>query len=429
MTKSFTALAVLRLEEDGKLRTDDPLVRHLPEFRTPEPRWSRRITIAHLLSHSSGLPPLPSIYYTSARSLARSPPYDPRVARRVGVAPDHAPIDSYEGLVDYLAHERYRPLGPPGRVFSYSNEGFGLVGAAIERASGRTYEAYLDEAIFRPAGMRHTTFDTGIMFRQPEVTTLYSPNWIRPGGPLVASQDWWEDTCLRAAGAIRTNVDDLLRYLDIYLADGRVGGERLVGPKSVRSMLRPRVEISPGLFYGLGIAVRPDYRGRLLAFHDGGLKGVSSQFAVVPDARVGGCVLGNVDLAPVTLALAAGINDLLGLPRATPFIEPPPPGARPRVLGEYGGWYCSGEGIWIRVTPRRRYLRLDFRGIELTEQGLRAWPHGPDAFVVRRGGQRGWLPFLRNDAGRLVAVHHGWRVVRRRAPRELPLARRGRLTW
>ncbi|MGI0156212.1 MAG: serine hydrolase domain-containing protein, partial [Thermoplasmata archaeon] len=139
VTKSFTALAILRLEEAGKLTTDDPVVRHLPEFGTPEPRWTRRIRLHHFLTHSSGLPPLPSIYYSSIRSSARDPPYDPRVARRVGVDPDHRPIDTYEQLMEHLRTTRYRLLGPPGRYFSYSNEAFGLLGAVIERLTGRTY--------------------------------------------------------------------------------------------------------------------------------------------------------------------------------------------------------------------------------------------------------------------------------------------------
>jgi CubicO group peptidase (beta-lactamase class C family) len=429
MTKSFTALAILRLEEEGALRVTDPVSRHLPEFRTSDPRGTRRIALHHFLTHSSGLPPLPSIYYTSGRSIARDPPYDPKVARRAGVDPDHAPIDTYEEVMEYLAHERYRLLGLPGQYFSYSNEGFGLLAAVIERASGRTYESFLEEEVFRPAGMRSTTFDPGIMFRFPEVTTLYSPNWKRGKGPLVASQEWWEDTCLRAAGAIRSNVEDLLGYLELYLREGRVGRERIISPKSLRKMLRPHIEVRPGLYYGYGIAVRPDFHGTLLAFHDGGLKGVSSQFAVAPNAGVAGTVLANADLVPSYLALQYALDRLLGLDPKTPFIDTPPPGPKPRSLTEYGGWYCSGEGIWAKVRPRRDYLTLDFRGIELTERGLKLHPHGGDGFVLRRGGETGWLRFLRDSRGRVDAVHLGWRVVRKRDPRVLPRARLGRLEW
>jgi CubicO group peptidase (beta-lactamase class C family) len=429
MTKSFTALAILRLQEDRALRVSDPVVRHLPEFRTPDPRWTRRITLGHFLSHSSGLPPLPSIYYSSGRSLARDPPYDPRDARRVGIDPDHPPIDTYEGMLEYLATERYRLLGPPGAQFSYSNEAFGLLGAVIERASGRTYEGFVEEAILRPAGMHRSTFDTGVMFRFPEVTRLYSPDWIHPHRPLRESEEWWEDTCLRAAGALRTNVTDLLRYIELYLREGRVDRERVVAPSSLKEMLRPRVVIQSGLYYGYGIAIRPDYAGRLLAFHDGGLKGVASGFAVLPRDGIGGTALANADTAPAPLALRVAINRVLGLPTNLPFMPTPPRAPATHPLTEYDGWYCSGEGIWCRISARRTHLRADFRGIEVTSRGLKLVAAGPDAFVVRQHGQTDLIRFERDERGRISSVFGGWRLVRRRRPEELPRARKGRMVW
>jgi CubicO group peptidase (beta-lactamase class C family) len=432
MTKSFTALAILQLQERGLLRVTDPVVRHLPEFRTPEPRRTRAIQLHHFLTHSSGLPPLPSIYYTSARSNARDPAYDPKVARRVGIDPDHSPIDTYEGILEYLATTPYRLLGPPGAQFSYSNEAFGLLGAVIERASGRPYERFVEDEILRPAGMHSSTFDTGIMFRLPEVTTLYSPNWTHPKQGWSASQEWWEDTCLRAAGALRTNIEDLFRYLEIYLRNGRVGRERIVSPDSLAAMLRPAVEIQPGLSYGYGIAVRPDYHGHLLAFHSGGLKGVSSMFAVVPELGLGGAVLANADSVPSERLLEGAMNQRLGLPLGTPFIPVPPrspPLPSQRSLREYAGWYCSGEGIWTKVTSRRGHLRLDYRGIEVTTRGLKLVPLGADRFRVRVGGSTGHVEFVRNPAGRVWALKTGWRLVRRRDLRELPRARRGRMVW
>ena len=429
VTKSFTALAVLQLEEAGRLRVDAPVVRYLPEFRTPEPRMTRRITLHHFLSHTSGLPPLPSIYYTSARSLARDPPFDPRSARRVGIDPRHAPIDTYPGILGYLAEERYRLLGPPGRYFSYSNEAFGLLGAVIERVTDRTYESYVEENLLRPAGMRHTTFDTGILFRFPEVTTLYSPKWTGRRHPLVPSQDWWEDTCLRACGALRSNVEDMLRYVEIFRTEGKVGRERIVGAESVRRMLTPHAQIAPGLAYGYGVAIVPDYHGTPLVFHEGGLKGVSSMFAVLPEKGVTGVALSNADQAPSNTVLQAGINALLRLPLKTPLMTYPPQPGKPKDPRPYAGWYCSGEGIWAQVTPRRGFLPVDFRGIELIDRGLRYRANGPDEFVMRHRGDVSSIRFERDERGRLWGARIGWRVVRRRSPRERRRAASGRMVW
>ncbi len=429
VTKSFTAMAILRLAEDGRLSVRDPIVRHLPEFATPERRASRRITIHHFLTHTSGLPPLPSIYYTTIRSTRDDPPYDPAVARKVGIDPEHVPIDTYEQILDYLRTTRYRLLGAPGRFFSYSNEGFGLLGAVIERVTGRTYESYVEEAVLRPAGMRSTSFDPGILFRQPEVTILYSPRRAGRRHGLVPSETWWGETCLRAAGGLRSNVDDLSRYLEIYLHAGKVDGERVLRPSSVAQMMRPYAGLEGGVSYGYGVEVRPDYHGTPLVFHSGGLPGVSSLFAVAPKRGVAAVILTNVEGGSVAVPLLAALNGRLGLPLRSSLFEPPEETTPPKSLAEYDGWFCSGEGIWVRSTDRGDHLRFDFRGIELTFRGLRFRPAGRDRFVTRIGGQTGQVRFERDARGRVWALFLGHRLLRRRSPADLRRARRGRLEW
>ncbi len=279
--------------------------------------------------------------------------------------------------------------------------------------------------------MTRTTFDTGIMMRFPEVTTLYSPKRTGRRPRLVPSQDWWEDTSLRACGALRTNIDDLLSYGEIYRNGGKVGRETVVSAASVRKMLRPYVpvEAGSGVFYGYGIAVRPDYHGTLLAFHNGGLKGVSSEFAVLPEKGIVGAVLANVENVPSPLVLRAAVNQQLGLPLRTPFFDVPAPSAAPRSLQEYGGWYCSGEGIWMEVRPRGRTLRVDFRGIEHTAKGLVLKPNGADQFVVRFGGQASTVQFVRDPREKIWAAFVNWRLLRRRRRAELSRAAQGRVTW
>ncbi len=429
VTKSFTALAILRLEEEGRLSVHDPVVRHLPAFRTPDPRATRRIELHHFLTHSSGIPPLPSIYYTTVRSLHDDPPFDPRVARRVGIDPDHAPIDTYEEILDYLARTRYRLLGAPGEVFSYSNEGFGLLGAVVEAVAGRTYESYVEEAILRPAGMRSTTFDSGILFRYPEVTVLYSPKRTGRRHPFVPSETWWDDTCLRAAGGLRSNVEDLSRYLEIFLAEGKVDGERVLGRAAVRKMTRPYVPTLPGFAYGYGVEVAPEFPGGPLVFHSGGLPGVSSFFVAAPRQGLGSVVLTNAEGVSAHRLALAELNRRLDRPLEAPLRAPLRPVRPQRSLAEFAGWYCSGEGIWVEVRPRQDHLRFDFRGIEVTNRNLRLRPAGSDRFVLSLGGAQGQVHFRRGPSGRPTALFVGFRWLRRRTAAERARAARGTAVW
>ena len=429
LTKSFTALCILKLEEDGRLRVTDPVTRHLPEFRTSDPRSSRKITLHHLLSHTSGLPALPTTHYAMLRSLARDDSIDARKLRRFGLDPDHPPLDSYEQVLDFLATARYRMLGPPGRYFCYANEAFGLLGAVIERLSGRTYESYLEEEVLRPAGMFHSTCDPGIMFRFPEVTTLYESRLKGGRARIRPSQEWLEDSCLRSAGGLRANVEDLLRYLEIYRTGGRVGSERIVGRSSVRKMLRPVIAIHPGHYYGYGLALKPDHHGYLVAYHGGGNRGVGAEITVVPEKGITAVVLSNLGGAASFKAAYAGINPLLGVPMDEDFFRPPQRREAPRSLREYSGWYCAGFGNWIRLTPAGDHLTASLSSPDWNVKGVRLVPVGPDEFRARLGRDSDPVRFVRTPEGRIKGLLWVWWFHRRSSEREFRAAPRGRTVW
>ncbi|HXW67393.1 MAG TPA: serine hydrolase domain-containing protein [Thermoplasmata archaeon] len=429
ITKSFTALAILRLEEEGLLRVTDPVVRHLPEFRSPNPRWTAKISLHHLLTHSSGMPPLAGTYLSQLRSRARDPSFDARSVRRVGIDLEAGPLDSFEQLLEYLTTVRYQPIAPPGHQFSYSNEGFMLLGAVIERSAGRTYENYLDEQILRPCGMRHTTCDAGIMLRYPEVTTLYSPQRIRSRVRMVPSQNCGMAGILRPAGGLLTNIEDLLRYLEIFRTGGRAGRERILTPKSVSKMLRPAIPIDTDRFYGYGIVVRPAYHGHLVAYHGGGTKGVSSEFAVVPRKGICGAVLANVERVPSFNVLFAGINRQLGLPMSTPFFETPSVVSRAGPLAEFEGWYWGGDGFKCNVRAGRRELTLRFWELDGNTHVVRAAPCGTDRFLIRLFGLPWTIRFVRDASKRVSAVFVSYWWYRRRTEQEVRHGRRNRFAW
>ncbi len=428
VTKSFTALAVLRLADEGRLSVQDPVRKYLPGYRTPRPDWSRRTTVHHFLTHTTGLPPLPALYYEMVDSLAVDFSFDAADYRRAGIDLREPPIHTFDEMLQYLAHARYRPLGPPGSVFSYSNEAFGLLGAVVEAASGETYERYVEEAILRPAGMTRTTFDTGVMQRFPEVATLYTP--VRRGTRVrvVAAPIWHESSVLRASGGLRSTARDMLRYLEVYRTGGRVGSTRIVSAHAVQRMTTPHVATEPGSYYGYGLSVTPVAGVGTYVGHGGSLKGVASAIAVVPEWGVTGVALSNLDGAPSGTILREEVNRLLGRPRAAPLVRRPALREPPRTLGDLVGLFGSGEGWWLRTRVRRGRLLLDFLGIEITGRGLEAVPIGPDLFRVGRGADERLVHFRRSPSGRVEGLDMDKRVVRRRTerewrrlPRELPV--------
>lgn len=317
VTKSFTAVAVMQLQERGHLNVTDPVVKYLPEFRTPNPEYTRQITIHHLLTHSAGLPPLPSLYPAMGPSF-RDDPNRKHFPLSLDVA-QFADIDSYADLMAFIADFKFTPLGEPGTRFSYSNDGFGLLAAVIERVSGLSYERYVAENILLPAGMADSTFDVERLMKHPETTQLYGPN-LEQDGAIEPQPGWWQAPALLAAGFLRSTAVDMLRYMEIYRTGGLVGRERILARESVAAMLHPHIECSAGMHYGYGLMI-VKFHGATLVEHGGSTKGVAAQVVCVPEKGITGVALTNVSGGPGLSLAMGGVNALMGLPLATRRVE------------------------------------------------------------------------------------------------------------
>lgn len=180
VSKSFTAVAVLQLQERGLLAVDHPVSRHLPELRVPNARGSAAMRIEHLLTHTSGLPPLATLMPAMLTSLRA----DRGVAADMGLPEEildgAEAIDTPAEMIAYLNGLPIRPLGRPGEVFNYSNDGYALLGEIVTRLSGEAYAHYLRRYVLQPAGMARTTVNAGRLDGDPDVTVLYARR-KRPG--------------------------------------------------------------------------------------------------------------------------------------------------------------------------------------------------------------------------------------------------------
>ena len=153
VTKSFTALAIMQLAERGLLSPQDPVTKYLPEFGISQ-FDANAVTIEHLITHTAGIPPLPTLGYSIRGNTERD--LAPKSDEQEKPFPR---IDTIEQLLDYIAKGEYKMLGAAGSYLSYSNDTYGLLGEIIKSVSGQPYEEYVRQHILQPLGMSRSTFE------------------------------------------------------------------------------------------------------------------------------------------------------------------------------------------------------------------------------------------------------------------------------
>ncbi|MCZ6619712.1 MAG: serine hydrolase [Gammaproteobacteria bacterium] len=253
ITKQFTAMAVLILEERKKLRVEDPISEHLED--TPE-TW-KDVTIHHLLTHTSGI-----------HSFTNDKAY-----RENMMLP--------QSIDEMIARFRDEPLEfEPGSRFKYCNSGYFLLGAIIERASGESYEAFLKAAIFTPLGMKDSGYD-----HPRTILPRRASGYQREGGELI-NAPYLDMSQPYAAGALYSTVKDLVRW------DQKLRAGELISEESHKKMFTP---FKNGYAYGWNIRER---FGHKQVGHGGGINGFNTSIARFPDQGVCSVVLSNMIPGP-----------------------------------------------------------------------------------------------------------------------------------
>jgi len=246
LTKQFTAAAVMRLVEEGRLSLDDSIGRHLSGLPAP---W-RGVRVRQLLNHTSGLPDSPLV-------LAREVPPDTVIARAM----------------------REPPLAAPGTAFSYNNVGYLLLGRLIERVSGEPYGRYVETRILAPNGLASTRMCRREATAQPRAAGYVVHDTTVVDAPADALGPRF------AAGGLCSTVGDLAAW-NRALASGRV-----VSPASWARMTTPE-GAARGAAYGYGVSVRPLDGHRMVA-HGGAQRGFQAANARLPDDSLSVTVLTN----------------------------------------------------------------------------------------------------------------------------------------
>lgn len=390
VTKQFTCVGIMQLQEAGLLSVLDPVTRYLPELASRFGPFADVINIHHLMTHSAGFPPLDPTLISGA--------------------------SGYQEFLDRFAAADFAWLGRPGSIFSYSNHGFAMLGAIIERVSGQPCHLYITERILKPAGMVNSSFTP---WEDPGVKEMASVYTRRPRArdasdhEVVRTDRYPLQPARASTGALWSTVTDLVRFLEVYRTGGVVGTERILAPESVRAMTSPQmVTYSPGRAYGYGLHVGPRIAGGLLVEHGGNLPFTASYVSLLPESGLTAAIITNVNMAPVDDLLLGALNTAVGVPVQEPAFTVQPYPCPAERLPEFAGRYRTQEGADITVTVAGEGLVVEAvqgQAVQRQEAGCL----GPDLFLAGRGetGQR--VTFLRGDDGRIWALAMGVRVIPR----------------
>ncbi|MER7188629.1 serine hydrolase domain-containing protein [Streptomyces flaveolus] len=313
ITKTFTAVLVLRLRDEGVLDLGDRLEQHLPGTGAGE------ATIAGLLAHTGGL-------------AAESP------------APwwERTPGSLRPELADVLGKQPL--LHPVGRRHHYSNPGYTLLGALVERLRGAPWEDVLRREVLEPLGLDRTT-------TRPQAP--HAGGWaVHPWADVMLPEPAEDLGRMAPAGQLWSTTGDLARFA-AFLAKG---DDKVLSAETVREMRTPAApaeaaDVADGVTYGLGLQIQ--YRdGRLLVGHSGSLPGFLANLTIGVEDDVAAVVLTNCTSGPLTAGVGADLVRIVA--EAEPRIpEPwrPFPDVDASVLELAGPWYWGTHAFALRLTP------------------------------------------------------------------------------
>jgi CubicO group peptidase (beta-lactamase class C family) len=350
ITKSFTAVAILQLEERGMLTVNDPISKYITELPA---EIGDKVTIHHLLSHTSGVHSYTDIVAVMAR---RTMPMT--VEEIVGTFKD-LPLD-FE----------------PGTNWSYSNSGYFLLGLIIERTSGQSYEDYLHEHLLTPAGMT----STGYAHNRKILKGMARGYTISPDGELVnalvVDMAW-----PYSAGALYSTVGDLYRW------DRALRTDRLINKKSKEKMYTPVLQN-----YGYGWMTTTAH-DREVIWHTGGIDGFSSIVQMFVDDDVCIVVLTNTDEGVSGRAASAIGAILFDKPYDVP-VRKEPIASDPSTWADFVGVYeiDSGQYRVVTLEDGRLYSQRSGSG------KIEIFPEMTDKFFFDHDNTV-TLVFVRNDDG------------------------------
>lgn len=309
MTKSFTAMSILKLRDEGKLKLDDPAYQYIPEMKGQHylTKDASDITIRNLLSHAAGFP-------------EDNPWGDRQLA-----TPDQELIAFVKKGISFSNN--------PGVDYEYSNLGFNLLGLIIAKVSGKSCQEYINQNILQPLGMKNTFWEYSIV---PAGKLAHGYRWL--------NEQWVEQPMLHDGsggpmGGMITSIEDFSKYVILHLSAWPPKNDDETGPvkrSSIREMQHPwnvpalnvnyrypngRACATVGT-YGFGLRWTKDCNDRVMVAHSGGLPGFGSNWEIMPGYGIGILSFANRTYAPAGYINRQVLDTLIALAKLKPLKLP-----------------------------------------------------------------------------------------------------------
>lgn len=272
VTKSMTAAAAGILVSEGRLDLDQPVREYLPEFRLRDAFATERLTTRDMLSHRSGLPRHDMVWFH-----------------------ENLPREEYVRRLRFL-----EPSADLRSRFQYNNLIYTASGYLIGRIAGTTWEQFVAQRLFAPLGMTATSVSMDGFLAAPDHAAGYGDD---DAGKVARIPDTTVDA-IAPAGAVTSSLEDMTRYLQMYLNGGKsADGRQILTGKVLDEMQSPatlvpvpsRFEEIGAMHYGLGLFVST-YRGHRHVYHTGAYEGFNASLSWLPDQRIGVVILANHNL-------------------------------------------------------------------------------------------------------------------------------------
>ena len=282
-TKAMTAVAMGMLVDEGKVKWDDKVLKHLPEFRIADPYVTNELRIRDLFTHNAGLGNADFLW---------------------GWTPELSPAEIERRM-------QYAPLAYTFRGgYTYQNIMYFIAGRVIERVSGETWERFVTRRIFEPLGMKSTYPNLALSLAYQNRSKSHFE--IEKKAEVIP--EMLADP-IAAAGAVWSTSDDIAKWVNFNLGNTTVNGKEILKAATLAEIMRPQIVIPPGQFYPTTRLTKPhwttygfgwfqqDYRGEMVQMHTGSLAGRTAIIGLVPDKKFGIYIFGNIDHAEVRHAL------------------------------------------------------------------------------------------------------------------------------